>query len=333
MSPPIPSGSPAPGEDWRPTASLDALRERARVLARVRAFFAERDVLEVETPMLGSGNVPDPHLTGPTTELDLPGGRRRLWMRTSPELAMKRLVAAGSGPIFEVARVVRDGEAGSRHNPEFTLLEWYRPGWDHHRLIGEVEDLLRVVLGVPTGERRTFEEVFAPLGVDPHRAVPSRLQEVARERGLDVRGMADADRDDWLSLLLTHEIEPSLGRGRPTVVFDFPASQAALARLRRRRDGVEVAERFEVWVEGVELANGYHELTDVVEQRARFVRDRATRGALGLPDVPLDRRFLAALEEGMPACAGVALGFDRLVMMALGTSSIRDVLAFPVDRV
>ncbi len=318
-------------DNWRPTASIEALRRRARILAKIRAFFAEREVLEVETPLLASAPVTDLHLQALSCRYRGPAADdgRTLWLQTSPEFAMKRLLAAGSGPIFQLCKAVRDGEAGRRHNPEFTILEWYRPGWDHHRLMDEVDDLLTGVLGTETGERLTYGEVYARYaGVDPHGEPNDGLR--ARVEALGVPSAGELGRDDLLDLLLTHVIEPKLGHCQPTFIHDYPASQAALARVRPGEP--PLAERFEVFVEGLELANGYHELTDPRVQRRRFETDLEARRREGLPVVPIDERLLAALEHGLPECAGVALGFDRLVMLALGTREISDVLAFPVDR-
>ncbi len=317
---------------WQPSASLSALRLRARLLAQVRRFFAERGVLEVETPVLAAAPVTDPHLASLATELHGPGspGGRTLYLQTSPEYAMKRLLAAGSGPIFQISRVFRDDEVGRHHNPEFTLLEWYRPGFDHHALMDEVDGLLSALLGTAPAERLTYAEAFLRhAGVDPHRADGATLQAAAGELG-EGCGLATDEREGWLSLLLSLKVQPQLGRGRPTFLHDFPASQAALARV--RPGDPPVAERFEVFIDGVELANGYHELTDAAEQRRRFQADLATRAAMGLPAVPLDHRLLEALAAGMPPCAGVALGFDRLAMVAAGADHIDQVLAFPVDR-
>jgi lysyl-tRNA synthetase class 2 len=315
-------------DDWRPTATLEALRIRAEILATIRAFFDRRGVLEVETPLLSAATVTDLHLHSLSCELDRADGDRR-YLQTSPEFSMKRLLAAGSGPIYQICRAFRGGEAGRRHNPEFTILEWYRPGWDHHPLMDEIDALVAEVLETPPGEHLSYAEVFeAHAGVDPHRASMSELGE--RVAVLAVRGTADLDRDDLLNLLLAEVVEPQLGRGRPTFVYDFPASQAALARLRPGEPAL--AERFELFVEGVELANGYHELTDPAEQRRRFERDLAERRRRDLPEVPADQRLMAALEAGMPDCAGVALGIDRLVMLKLGATDISEVIAFPIDR-
>ncbi len=317
-----------PTDDWRPTASLDALQVRAEMLASLRAFFADRGVLEVETPLLSAATVTDLHLHSLSLRVGGDEGQT-MYLQTSPEFAMKRLLAHGSGPIYQICKAFRGAETGRRHNPEFTLLEWYRPGWDHHRLMDEIDELLGAVLESPTGERLTYAQAFERFAaVDPHGA--SRAELERRVRDLGVQGVADLDRDDLLNLLLTHVVEPNLGRGRPTFVHDFPASQAALARI--RSGDPPLAERFEVFVEGVELANGYHELTDPAEQRRRFEADLAERRRRGLPDVPIDHRLLAALEAGLPECAGVALGVDRLVMLKVGATDISEVLAFPLDR-
>jgi lysyl-tRNA synthetase class 2 len=323
-------------EAWRPTAPLDNLRRRADLLAGVRRFFGARGVLEVETPALGAAAATDLHLASLSTRLHCladtdPGEPAELWLQTSPELHMKRLLAAGSGPIWQLARAFRDGEAGGRHNPEFSLLEWYRPGWDHHALMDEVEELLAELLGTGRAERLTYREAFLRhAGVDPFAAPLAELQE--RAAALDIAtGELPADRETWLQLLLALAVEPRLGRGgAPSFVLDFPAEQAALARV--RPGDPPVAERFEVFVAGVELANGYHELTDRAEQERRFQADLAAREARGLPRVPADQRLLAALAHGMPDCAGVALGFDRLVMLAVGAERIDEVIAFPVER-
>jgi lysyl-tRNA synthetase class 2 len=337
----VSDGAGAPG-DWRPTASLDNLRRRAELVAAVRRFFAERGVLEVETPVLGAAAATDLHLASLSTTLAAGGGARTLWLQTSPELHMKRLLSAGSGPIWQLGKAFRDGEAGRRHNPEFTMLEWYRPGWDHHRLMDEVDALLRAtlphLLGGAAAERLTYREAFERhAGVEPFTADGGTLRRRARELG--VAGAGDAataawSRQDWLHLLFATVVEPHLGRdGRPSFVLDFPAAEAALARVRQDApDAPPVAERFEAFVAGVELANGYHELADPAEQARRFAADLEARRAQGLPAVPADARLLAALVHGLPDCAGVALGFDRLAMLALGVESIDEVLSFPVDR-
>ena len=314
---------------WEPAASLAALRLRARLLTRARDFFAARDVLEVETPILGASTATDPHIESLRTSV---GGSTR-FLQTSPELFMKRLLAAGSGPIYQITKVFREGEIGARHNPEFTLLEWYRPGLDHHGLMDEVDKFLQALLGCAESARDTYEEVFGRwVGADPHRAGASELQSRAEALGLRAVSSSGFSREDWLHLLMAEAIEPHLGLERPHFVYDFPLELKALARIRKGEGGKpDVAERFEVFLHGVELANGYHELTDGSEQRERFLADLESRRTLGRAEVPLDERMIAALERGLPPCAGVALGFDRLVMIAANAPSIRSVLSFSFD--
>jgi len=324
--------------DWRPGADLATLRLRAELLARIRAFFATRDVLEVETPLLSAAAITDPHLASFATVYSGPGPRygQTLYLHTSPEFPMKRLLAAGSGCIYQIARVFRDGEAGRRHNPEFTLLEWYRVGFDHHRLMTEVAKLatllLRDRLSLAEPEWLSYRQAFERhLDLNPHRATVAELAAAAERQGVPIpSGMPADDIDPWLDLLLTQRIEPHLGQGRLCFLYDYPASQAALARL--RPGDPPVGERFELYLYGVELANGFHELGDAVEQRRRFEAENAARQAQGLPVTPVDEYLLAALEAGLPDCAGVALGFDRLVMLAAGKNSLAEVLAFPFER-
>jgi lysyl-tRNA synthetase class 2 len=310
---------------------MDALRLRADILSKIRGFFAERDVLEVETPLLASAPVTDLHLHALSCRYRGPGTNdgRDLYLQTSPEFAMKRLLAADSGPIYQVCKAVRNGEAGRRHNPEFTMLEWYRPGWDHHRLMDEMDEFLAAILDSRSADRLTYAQaVERYAGFDLNEISEEQLH--GRVADLGIEDPTGLSRTDLLDLILTHVIEPKLGHCQPTFIYDYPASQAALARV---RDGdPPVAERFEVFVEGVELANGYHELTDPAEQGQRFETDLDARKSGGLPEVPIDNHLLAALEHGLPDCAGVALGIDRLVMLAAGTRDISEVTAFPIDR-
>ncbi len=309
---------------------LGSLRLRADTYGRIRAFFASRSVLEVETPILSAAGNTDPNIQSFSTRFHghVDAGARVRWMRTSPEFPLKRLLAAGVGDCYELGRVFRDGEAGGRHNPEFTMLEWYRVGWDEARLAREVIDLLEVLLlhagrtidVVETTYRALYRDV---LGVDPLVDPIDRLQAPLADAGIDSAGL---ERDDWLDLLMTHRIQPAFPRDRITVISDYPASQCALARI---RDGdPPVAKRFEAYVGPYEVANGYHELNDAAEQRLRFERDNARRRERGLDEVPLDENLLGVLDR-LPDCAGVALGVERLLMVLAGTDAIADVLAFP----
>jgi lysyl-tRNA synthetase class 2 len=318
---------------FAPSASIDALRARADLLRRIRSFFSQRDVLEVETPALSQHAVTDVHLASFSTLYRGPAAATEglpLFLVTSPELAMKRLLAAGSGPIFQLARVFRDGERGRHHNPEFTMLEWYRPGWGGEALQAEVTAFLVEVAGAERCDRHSYASRFEEaLSLDPHRADLDTVRAAIERSGLDAP--APADVDEGLQLLFSHAIEPRLaGSPRPTIVYDYPRGQAALARL--SSGDPPVARRFEVYWRGLELANGFEELTDAAEQRRRFDLDREERRRRGLPVPAADERFLAALEAGLPGCSGVALGVDRLLMVMLGAHSIDEVLAFPLER-
>lgn len=319
--------------DWRPSASLSALRRRAEVLARIRRFFEYRGVMEVDTPVLSVATATDLHVASFSTCDQGTTPYLPLYLHTSPEFPMKRLLAAGTGPIYQICKVFRSGERGRWHNPEFTLLEWYRPGFDHHALMDEMDTLLAEILDCSPAVRLSYAEIFLQnAGADPHQASAAELRERAVLLGIgEVPHRDSLDRDGWLDLLLTHRIAPTLGQdGRPTFVYDYPASQAALAQIRPGPPAV--AERFEVYLGGVELANGFHELRDSQEQRQRFEADRTHRSQLGLPRVPLDERLLDALDYGLPGCAGVALGIDRLLMAIIGATTIDEVMAFPLDR-
>ena len=320
--------------DWRPSANQDALRLRARLYATIRAFFQARDVLEVETPVLSRAGNTDPNIASFHLEFSgrTEGGARTRWLRTSPEFPLKRLLASGVGDCYELGRVFRDGEAGGRHNPEFTMLEWYRLGFDHHALMDEaaqlVQDALAIVGRHARYERMSYRDLYARhLGIDAMQADEATLRGALGDVVIDPAGLT---RDDWLDLLMTHRLQPAFSRDRLLAVYDYPASQCALARI---RDGESpVAERFELYLGPLELANGYHELRDATEQRARFERDVAVRHARSETAPPIDERLLAALAGGLPACAGVALGVDRLLMAMADTDRIADVLAFDFGR-
>lgn len=312
--------------DWRPSASIERLRKRAALLRRVRGFFENRGLVEVETPLLSTAASTDPMLESAQVWLD--DAAAPLYLHTSPEFFMKRLLAAGSGPIWQICRVVRGNEHGRRHNPEFTMLEWYRPGWDHHRLIVEVAELIQMLCGARPVEHVRYAELFAPYGLDPHGTDTAAVRRCAEE--IAGAAMPGLDRNALLDLILGLDITPALGRGCITVIEDFPVPQAALARIRPGTPAV--AERFECVVDGMELANGFHELGDAGEQRRRFDADQQTRRDHGKAEPPVDQRLLDALEHGLPDCAGVALGLDRLFMVALGVETIAEVMAFPIER-
>lgn len=315
---------------WQPTASPAALRLRARFNRLVRDFFQARNVLEVETPVLSRWGNTEPNIASFSLEFSgrTDGAPRTRWLRTSPEFALKRLLAAGIGDCYELGRVFRDGEAGGRHNPEFTLLEWYRVGWDHLQLLQEtvalVQEALALVGRTASLQVTTFRDLYRDrLGIDPLTDDDAVLRHALGDIRIDPAGLT---RDDWLDLLMTHRLQPGFDRDTLLAVHDWPASQAALARI--RPGDPPLAERFELYLGPLELANGYHELSDADEQRTRFLRDAQTRVRRGLPAVPMDEALLAALQHGLPACAGVALGVDRLLMALLGSDRIADVLAF-----
>jgi len=306
-----------------------ALVLRAQVYRLIREFFQSRNVLEVETPILSESGNTEPniqsfatHFTGHTS-----AGSRERWLRTSPEYPLKRLLAAGVGDCYELGRVFRNGEAGVRHNPEFTMLEWYRVGWDHRRLAEETIELVQQALSLVERAakvyRCTYRELFQfELRIDPLIDSIERLRAPLHDIAIDPAGLT---RDDWLDLLITHRLQPQFPRDRITVITDWPASQCALARI--RDDDPPVAERFELYLGPYELANGYHELKDAKEQRERFLRDNVRRRERGQGEIPIDERLLAVLDD-LPDCAGVAMGIERLLMCLAGTDDIRDVLAF-----
>jgi lysyl-tRNA synthetase class 2 len=313
---------------------FEALRLRASLYAALRVFFAERGVLEVETPVLSRAGNTDPNIASFSLEFSgrTDGAPRTRWLRTSPEFPLKRLLAEGLGDCYELGRVFRDGEAGGRHNPEFTMLEWYRVGRDHRWLAHETVDLVRMALRLVGREARVVEFAYrdlfrTQLGLDPFAATEDALRNALGDIVIDPEGL---ERDDWLDLLVTHRLQPDFAPDDIHVIHDYPASQCALARIRPGEP--PVAERFEVFLGPLELANGYHELRDATEQRSRFERDRATRASRGQTAPPVDESLLQALHHGLPECAGVALGVDRLLMAMLGTARIADVLAFDFAR-
>jgi len=291
--------------EWQPSASIKNLLARAKIIADIRQFFTERGLLEVETPVLSEFGVTDLHLSTFNTEFVAPFDElsKTLWLSTSPEYHMKRLLAAGSGPIFQIGKVFRNEEAGNRHNPEFTMLEWYRPHFDMYRLMNEVDDLLQQILDCKPAETLSYQFVFQEyVGLDPLSATRQELVEAARKHNF--MADEDEDRDTLLQFLFSEVVEPKIG---------------------------QVAERFEFYYKGLELANGFHELTDAREQQYRFEKDNRLREKAGLPQREIDYRFLGALQAGIPNTSGVALGVDRLIMIALGAESIKEVISFSVE--
>lgn len=313
--------------DWQPSATLTMLQLRARLLQLTRAYFAETQTLEVETPTLSHAAVSDIHLAS----VQATTCNQTTYLHTSPEYAMKRLIAAGSGDIYQIARVYRDGESGRFHNPEFTMIEWYRIGLDHHQLMDDVEQLIKRLIPercIQSSERLTYQEaVLRHAQVDALNDPTPQLLKSLQHAGIHIPQDIHTDRDGLLDLIMAVQVGPALGKERLTFIYDYPASQAALAQARG-----PLASRFELYLDGIELANGFHELGDAQEQRKRFDFDLAERQRHHLPTPPIDERFLSALEHGLPNCAGVALGFDRLVMCATGAKHIDEVLAFPFAR-
>jgi lysyl-tRNA synthetase class 2 len=321
-----------PTPAWRPACSLELLRRRAELLAGIRAYFAKHGVLEVETPLLSHATVTDPHLSVFTTSYK---GREpvRLYLQTSPEFAMKRLLAAGSGSIYQICKAFRNEELGRLHSPEFTLLEWYRVGFDLDDLIADADALLQAlshgvrVLG--PSEKTSYRQVFFDYtGIDPIEAPWQTFIRCAREHSLpEAVDICGENRSLWLDFFFSHLVQPHLGVGRFTYVMDFPAALPSLARNKPGDDNL--VQRAEVFLDGLELGNGFFELTDAEEQERRFDRDLAERSASDLLVPGKDRRLLAALAAGLPDCAGMALGIDRLLVGLYGLESVGETLAFP----
>ncbi|KGQ69873.1 elongation factor P--(R)-beta-lysine ligase [Chelonobacter oris] len=314
-------------QQWQPSAPIKNMIARAKIMAELRGFFIDRGLLEVETPILSEYGVTDVHLSVFETCFAAPFQHQSkpLFLATSPEYHMKRLLAAGSGPIFQICKVFRNEEAGRRHNPEFTMLEWYRPHFDMYRLINEVDDLLQQILDCEPAESFSYQFIFQEyVGLDPLSAEKAELAKKAKEHGLIEA--ENESRDTLLQFLFSQVVEPQIGRDRPVAVYYFPTSQAALAQI--SSEDHRVAERFEFYYKGLELANGFNELTDAAEQLHRFERDNKQRAQLGLRQRDIDQRFISALQSGMPQCAGVALGVDRLMMIALGQQDIAEVISF-----
>ncbi|MCR9192514.1 MAG: elongation factor P--(R)-beta-lysine ligase [Gammaproteobacteria bacterium] len=311
---------------WQPSAALDTLHQRARFMALTRQFFDARGYLEVETPIMARFGITDVYLSNIQAQFR----GQDYALQTSPEYHMKRLLAAGSGPIFQLARVFRDDELGRWHNPEFTLLEWYQLDVDHHTLLAEVDTFLQTVVGCPPLQKHRYQDVFQRIAeIDPLNSTWQTLKSSVTRFGLDgVLDPEEQDIDQYLFLLMSHVIEPALASApQPTAIYDFPVSQAALARIEQG-----CAARFEVYFRGIELANGFYELTDPASQSARFAADNQLRAAQGKPQAEIDPRFLDALSHGLPACSGVALGVDRALALACDQNNLASCLAFDFSR-
>ena len=323
---------------WQPTASIEMLKTRARLLSKLRAFFAEKNIIEVQTPVLSHAGNTEPSIETFVTQQNENSKYpvQPSFLNTSPEFAMKRLLAADCGSIYQIASVFRQGEQSKKHNPEFTLLEWYRVNFDHHALMGEVNALLRYIaedfISLERSHFYTYQDAMIKFAdVDPYTASNEELKAATEKAGIDVIGMDDtSSRDSWLDLLMCQVVEKNMPENCPVFIYDYPASQAALAKI--RKGSPDVAERFELYINGMELANGFHELQDADEQAGRFKNEQLLRKEKGLPGIPADAQLIAALKHGLPDCAGVAIGLDRLLMVLTGVEHINDVLTFPFDR-
>ncbi|MEB3792704.1 EF-P lysine aminoacylase EpmA [Acinetobacter sp. IK40] len=319
--------------NYQPTCSIEALKARAAMYQKIRQFFAEREVLEVETPVLSQAGVTDVHLASVQVQRHIHGKLNTQYLQTSPEFPMKRLLASGSGPIYQICKVFRDDEHGRKHNSEFTMLEWYRPGLDLKALMHETVDLLATCLAHRFGEIRpvvlSYKHAFQDrLEINPLQATLKQLKDTANRVGLNL-DLGD-DRLGYMDLLFSHFVEPSLGFDAPVFLTDFPPEMASLAKVKQDEEGELVAARFEVYIEGLELANAYDELLDAEVLASRFEADNAERAQQGLPVIPTDQYLLAALPH-MPECSGIALGIDRLLMVVMNQVKIDQVIAFPAE--
>ncbi|WJG09014.1 elongation factor P--(R)-beta-lysine ligase [Aliiglaciecola sp. LCG003] len=318
---------------WQPSASLHMLKHRATILTQIRQFFQQRDVMEVETPALANFSVTDIHLSAFQTEFISPiaTGSKTLYLQTSPEYAMKRLLAAGSGCIYQICKSFRNEEAGRHHNPEFTMLEWYRVNLDHLQLIDEVDALLQLTLGCDPLEKLSYQDAFIRYcQLDPLSANLNQIKKTASELGFANIAIGETSKDTLLQLLCSQVVEPQIGLDRPVALINFPASQSALAQI--DQSDTRVAQRFEIYFKGVELANGYHELTDADEHLQRFKQDNLMRANSGAAEIPIDGYFIQAIKHGLPNCAGVALGLDRLMMLSANCANIGAVMSFTVNH-
>ncbi len=322
---------------WQPSMSWQDAKLRAKILVSVRSFFSARDVIEVETPLFSNSTITDVHLDAFTTDYNYfsdsdINSSTTLYAQTSPEYAMKRLLAAGYGCCFQLCKAFRHEQHGHHHNPEFTMLEWYRLGFDHFQLMDELAEFLQEVLGCKSTERISYQALFLrEVGIDPLNTTKAQLLKVIKEYGAFSDWLAaDNNKDTLLQFIMAELIEPKVGKEVPCFVYNFPASQASLAKI--CTEDARVAERFECYFRGLELANGFNELTNAEQQVDRFKDDNNKRAELSMAQRPIDKNFIDALSHGLPTCAGVALGIDRLIMLALNRDSIEQVLSFPIDR-
>ncbi len=320
--------------DWRPTCQQEVLRQRAELLAAIRSFFAERSVLEVETPLLCQATGTDPQLDFFATRLHAPPENPALYLQTSPEFAMKRLLAAGCGDIYQICKAFRNAETGRLHNPEFTILEWYRLGFSLQDLMKETTELVQRLLSparkLTVSPPVSYQQIFLDMtGLDPLAFDLSQWRDYARQHGFaEAIDLCGDDQSLWLDFVFSHQLQPKMAEDSLCLVYDYPAIQSSLARI--KPNDTRVAERFELFVGGIELGNGFRELTDADEQARRFDQEIRHRKQLGRPAVDKDPRFLEALKQGLPECSGIAIGVDRLLMVLAGKSSIDEVLSFPV---
>ncbi|MDO9138817.1 MAG: EF-P lysine aminoacylase EpmA [Methylobacter sp.] len=323
------------GQDWRPSCAIELLQLRARMLAEIRQFFADRAVLEVETPLLSNSIGTDPQLEFFTAEYRLLPTRQTLFLQTSPEFAMKRLLAAGSGCIYQIGKAFRNGESGRFHNPEFTMLEWYRVGFSLPQLMDEIAGLIGHLFReqpLQETQRVSYQDAFfSHTGLDPLVFSYPDYCAYARQSELpEAVTICGHDHALWLDFLFSHKVQPHLGNNALCMVYGYPACQSSLARINEHN--ALVSDRVEVFINGVELGNGYHELTDADEQNKRFDKELAIRQQQKLPVSVKDQRLVAALASGLPQCSGMAIGLDRLLMLLSGSHSINEVLSFPIHR-
>jgi elongation factor P--(R)-beta-lysine ligase len=321
---------------WQPTCSVAMLRLRARMLAKIRAFFLEKSVLEVETPLLSHTIGTDPNLAFFATDYDVPPRQQRLFLQTSPEFAMKRLLASGSGSIYQICKAFRNGESGRFHNPEFTLLEWYRVGFTLPQLMDEIAELIVSLFAehnALTGVQRiSYQAIFQHYtGLDALVFCYEDYCTYALTHQLpEAVSLCEHDHALWLDVLFSHKVQPYLGKNELCMVYGYPACQSSLARI--NADDARITDRVELFINGVELGNGFYELTDAIEQNQRFDNEIAQRQQNNLADVVKDERLIAALATGLPDCSGIAIGLDRLLMLLSKSASIDDVLSFSIDR-